>query len=883
MRWLNLFQAAETKDAQKQFAKLMASVESTLKDATAEGGSGVGRQVGSMEPIDARREKASVLEVATQNMTLRLQIASKLVHECRSLEEKLIECEDEDRDYSEQRRLRARLKWVCDRIENNVQAGLTECEKAADIIQSMNAQRVSAKLPTINYQKREQVYLTARSSPWSPETSRHASRALGSSKSVHFLPNSILGSNNALRKGKEELDVVDMYWKHKHKQYSFHRNTEAMVMQDPNSLHNLGIAVCESYVEPPDSEIGLPPPPELIANLPEFYDFERRALETLDKRIFSICEKVSDGAKLACSNNEHPVVTPSQTSMISIDHQLLGNYSRAPTTADTSRLGFGDSDNPSRTQSGQSSLYRQSTPFSVRIERLHAKLLKLGKPTSDATPTQDPRDLPCLPLPRMKRNEVCPRKPSDWVGDKDIGVLYPQPKVVNQQKLYKETELRLFRPPTKMVQYSSSLSTVRPSFDGVEMKEWSVMPKRTRKPRQFDVDVHQPVLQEILNGLDSSSHGRRIESLKALQGLNMENSESINSKLRHSLQSSSDDVIKMSAALALLAHDVWEDSVVLISVNMVLRSQKEQCKAVDTSTQTSWTQHMLKAALNNNHQTQLEPDTIVDLAACLRDQLLLTSGAIDYNGGLHFNCALLLGLIVNHLPNSEERPDVSKNSLQSTSVDVLTRYAFQSSNPWVIAQSLEVLVRFIGCRSQELLDLSYKQTHKSPSWECRGSALCLLMCWNPILNPPYAESEVETERIYQVVRRCLWEETHTKVRQLGARVMTVLDFRGRAVQETIKGLESSEETVRLECVVCCGTLNIRSAFVLKHLAEMLEVGHSDFLKIHILRTFLILRPSNARLTRLLASKANQGGPLSREVRRYLDCVKNNPVSTPVTV
>ena len=24
-----------------------------------------------------------------------------------------------------------------------------------------------------------------------------------------------------------------------------------MVMQDPNSLHNLGIAVCESYVEPP--------------------------------------------------------------------------------------------------------------------------------------------------------------------------------------------------------------------------------------------------------------------------------------------------------------------------------------------------------------------------------------------------------------------------------------------------------------------------------------------------------------------------------------------------------------------------------------------------------------------------------------------------------
>ena len=110
---------------------------------------------------------------------------------------------------------------------------------------------------------------------------------------------------------------------------------------------------------------------------------------------------MSDGAKLACSNNEHPVVTPSQTSMISIDHQLLGNYSRAPTTADTSRLGFGDSDNPSRTQSGQSSLYRQSTPFSVRIERLHAKLLKLGKPTSDATPTQDPRDLPCLPLPRM--------------------------------------------------------------------------------------------------------------------------------------------------------------------------------------------------------------------------------------------------------------------------------------------------------------------------------------------------------------------------------------------------------------------------------------------------------------------------------------------------
>ena len=65
----------------------MASVESTLKDATAEGGSGVGRQVGSMEPIDARREKASVLEAATQNMTLRLQIASKLVHECRSLEE----------------------------------------------------------------------------------------------------------------------------------------------------------------------------------------------------------------------------------------------------------------------------------------------------------------------------------------------------------------------------------------------------------------------------------------------------------------------------------------------------------------------------------------------------------------------------------------------------------------------------------------------------------------------------------------------------------------------------------------------------------------------------------------------------------------------------
>ena len=49
----------------------------------------------------------------------------------------------------------------------------------------------------------------------------------------------------------------------------------------------------------------------------------------------------------------------------------------------------------------------------------------------------------------QKRNEVCPRLPTEWVTDIDIGVNNPQPKVVNQHKLYKETELKLFKPVAK--------------------------------------------------------------------------------------------------------------------------------------------------------------------------------------------------------------------------------------------------------------------------------------------------------------------------------------------------------------------------------------------------------------------------------------------------
>ena len=83
--------------------------------------------------------------------------------------------------------------------------------------------------------------------------------------------------------------------------------------------------------------------------------------------------------------------------------------------------------------------------------------------------------------------------------------------------------------------------------------------------------------------------------------------------------------------------------------------------------------------------------------------------------------------------------------------------------------------------------------------QCRGSALCLLMCWNPILNPPYAESEVETERIYQVVRRCLWEETHTvRIVELQGINIIVWPFKFTWVpEEQFLGLKNCENMVHI--------------------------------------------------------------------------------------
>ncbi|XP_075241684.1 uncharacterized protein LOC142336659 [Convolutriloba macropyga] len=558
--------AWETKLLQKQLAKLIDAIEGEVKSSD-------GTQIDVTKQNEAV-EKASVLEKASQQMTLRLQIASKLVHECKALEEKLSECGD----YEQERRVRGRLKWLCSRIMNSVDAGLTQCEQAAQTIQTMKSNEIN-KLPNINRSptsliSREHSTDPVRSSLSSPEN-HLGGKAQGktgtpavppmSAKSVSFQPGAAMEGNisgnvivnddhlslsspenhlggkaqgktgtpavppmgaksvsfqpgaamegnisgnvivnhdhlslsspenhlggkaqgktgtpavppmsaksvsfqpGAAMEGKRgggdrDLDIVDLYWLEKHKRYSFHRNTQAMVAHDPNTLHNLGIAVCDSYVDTvDDSSQGLPPAPEIFSNMADFYDFERRALETLDGRVMRMCGKVWEGAQLACSTNPPnmlPPVTPSQTSLISIDHELLGNYSRCSTSVNDSnsqQVGIGhqhsrSSERSMKSSAVSSSLYRQGTPFSVRIERLHEKLLKLGKPTSDATPTVNPKDLPCLPLPIMKRNEVCPRLPTEWVTDIDIGVNNPQPKVVNQHKLYKETELKLFKPVAK--------------------------------------------------------------------------------------------------------------------------------------------------------------------------------------------------------------------------------------------------------------------------------------------------------------------------------------------------------------------------------------------------------------------------------------------------
>lgn len=666
---------------------------------------------------------------------------------------------------------------------------------------------------------------------------------------------------------EEERDLVMEYWLSEHHRFEYGEYADVMCQLDPLSYHQMGLAVPGSFLPRPDKKYEVLPWREPSKGGTDIMDIHKMDLDKLANRLHRMYDKVYKAAMLS--------VRPTKKSTDRREHSLLQSSmaSKETTSVSASTALAPKSSVETQDLSRSHTLDSIETPVLPKLENRRLGTSKSGRLVYYPKPIPPPE---LLPLTRTTAGKAYPRM-ADSFANSDPTVRNPAIRIVNQRNLAKETKLTLYRERTRASQkgpnsterkfrlmleqeksvvssrkstatkptFSRAVTKVSGDFEDelIDLKSedsdnegsmWSrIKPKN--KNREYSGLKWERVKTLVHNNLVSERAEERIDAAKHL-GLLRCGDTMVFYALKDRMKGDEDKRVRYEAAKSLILIGCWEEDVQMVIIKYLAIGNTEiRLDLIRTMIDGRNVQYV-------NKSLSTFPELVKMLSHFCRNP--------DPDDQIALDAAILLGKLCVADNNAKNKLKLSLEHNTDTHVK---------------AKSLEILVRQLNCTDSDIVNSIKDMLHKSFVWKHRALAAELLI----VLGPKHVLKIAEVDQLYEILERRLWDEPIKEVRVAAAKALTALGLFGKACEKIEKRLENPEEDVRAQAVIAVGTLGIKNEKTTRMLLEMFELEASDYVRLMIVRTFVVLNSTDKRVLRALKEKEKIDGPLAREAKKAL--------------
>ncbi|XP_067941419.1 uncharacterized protein [Watersipora subatra] len=625
---------------------------------------------------------------------------------------------------------------------------------------------------------------------------------------------------------------ADDYWMSEHHRVEFSALRPYLNELDPNSLHQVGIAVPGNYVNKPPSgrKVELP-----WREAEDNRDINREALDRLSRQLISMQEKVYEEAIKSVDSMGHRLATRASKRDLPSMAKPVGRSamsSRQITQQTATSL-------PAMPEQSDESQNRY-TPV-VRL-KYYSKEIPKAK---------------TLAISRVNRDKSYPQPLSTYVFPDTEGGLAPD-RLVNQGSLHNDTKLVIYRPATRkrmefaeekqmanVTQSVPTLETEKTMTSNVSLRAASKAAMalgamklvRNQTPRAAHVGPKWDRVQYLFQtSLKSKFVEERQHAAKQLGLLACPDADVFDA-LKSAIVTDSDERVQYESTKALVRLGCLEDELVQILVDyLIVGNEEVRLDVMKTIGE-------IKGIAFINKSMPSFDELIKVLAH------LCKNTSID--DCVSFEAAITFGTIC-------------VKNIQA--VEKMTHYLNNGNDTHKKALALRILIKQFNESNWNLVEVVLKQFTRSPVWSHRQEAAQLLQHLGRKHTCDMSEHE---EHVYSILERRLWDDSVEMVRLEAANTLGVLEMYTRAAETVVKRLSDLDPTMRAHAVTSLGTLGIKQPKVLRVLTEMLELDPSDNVRREVIRAFGSLKISDKKIIRLIRERERGDGILATEAKNVL--------------
>ncbi|XP_041473907.1 uncharacterized protein LOC121422785 isoform X1 [Lytechinus variegatus] len=713
------------------------------------------------------------------------------------------------------------------------------------------------------------VFMTQESAP-SEET-----ESTRETSSMSSLSKKEDGGQGDDEKEEEEVDEAAAYWESPHHKFEYNDHREAISRENPMSYHNLGLAVCSSFIEPaPEIAAELPwipikkgeqmsdvhmnkllPLRPVTAKAEELIE-GKVALDKIAERIHDIWGKMEDAAARSVDIIS-PFKSPDKDgAYLSHIEGSIGSARSSPIPVESRKPSpvKGDKTRPQTKMSmvRARSVAKSMTEFEEPLSMPFASPPRTAISSTAPMLVYHPKPVPppaVLPLTRTNHEKFYPRISSDWNDDDPNGKERAQ-RIVNQMNVAKETNLLVYKSKESKRKKSSKLAIQKHVGGAIVMRKWRnaavANAMATAQISAFMGSKHQgngkylekdePRWKRIEHVLGMLTSDRVIERQDAARHLGELDviEDTVIGALTDRLDNDEDPRVRYEAARSLMSIGQWTEPVVRLIVQYLKKgSYQAKRDLVESMIKARGAAYIKKTDPHNR---------------ALVDQLKKICAA-ENQGDLGFDCAVCLGCMC--VPDKQAKIKLM-GSLDSKDINVTAR-------------SLEILVRQMHASEPAVVQMVLHQLQHSSAWKYRAAAAKLLVH----IGSKCITNEDDEKMIFRVADKRLYDDPSREVRSEIANMMTSLGLKETLCELVEKRLFDEDDDERAHGVLAVGVIGMKSERIQRQLLEMLELDSCEYVRIQVIRTLADLGLTNIKVMRALKSVERNEGALSRESTKAL--------------
>ncbi|XP_030839770.1 uncharacterized protein LOC753178 isoform X1 [Strongylocentrotus purpuratus] len=686
-----------------------------------------------------------------------------------------------------------------------------------------------------------------------------STRETASVSSVSKREDGAQGDDEKEEEDEEEVDEGAAYWESPHHKFEYNDHREAISRENPMSYHNLGLAVCSSFIEPaPEIAAELPwipikkgeqmsdvhmakllPLRPVTAKAEELIE-GKVALDKIAERIHDIWGKMEDAADGAYLSHIDGSVGSARSSPIQMESRkppIKGDKTRPQTKMSMIRA---------------RSVAKSMTEFEEPLPMPFASPPRTAISSSAPMLVYHPKPVPppaVLPLTRTNHEKFYPRISNDWNGDDPDGKERSL-RIVNQMNVAKETNLLVYKSKESKRKKSTKSALQKQAGGALVMRRWRNVAvanaMATAQISAFMGSKHQGSgkllekdeprwkrVEHVLGMLASDRVVERRDAARHLGELDVIE-DSVIEALTDRLDHDDDGRVRYEAARSLMSIGEWTVPVVKLIVQY-LKEGSYQAKR-------DLVESMIKAR-GAAFISKTEPQN-----RALVETLKKICGA-ENQGDLGFDCAVCLGCLC--VPDKQAKIKLM-GSLDSKDINVTAR-------------SLEILVRQMHASEPAVVQMVLHQLQYSSAWKYRAAAAKLLVH----IGSKCMANEDDEKMIFSIADKRLYDDPSREVRSEIANMMTSLGLKETLCELVEKRLFDEEDDERAHGVLAVGVIGMKSERIQRQLLEMLELDSCEYVRIQVIRTLADLGLTNIKVMRALKSVERNEGALSRESTKAL--------------